>query len=90
MPLLLNRASLVWLVLVAATAFSWWMGSSAGAGADHRYVATALIIVACIKCRLVIRHFMEVQHAGRILKAITDVWALAVAGAILALYWNAS
>ena len=80
---LTQRATLVWLVLIVATAFSWVMATGkAEEGALSRQVLTALLIgVAMVKARLVIRVFMEVREATLpllepvIAQSITPLWA---------------
>lgn len=86
--LLRNRVTPIWLLLVAATGLSWWMGSDGGGpGPDVRLVSSALIAVAFIKVRFVLRYFMEVRTAALPLKLLADAWVLIVCGAVLALYW---
>lgn len=79
----------VWLLLVCATALSWWMGNdSAALGIELRYVSTALLVVAFIKVRFVIRFFMEVRHAPLALRLLADAWVFGVCAVLVALYWN--
>jgi len=86
--LLRNRVTPIWLLLVAATGLSWWMGSDGGTpGSDLRLVSSALIAVAFIKVRFVLRYFMEIRTAALPLKLLADAWVLIVCGAVLALYW---
>lgn len=86
--LLRNRVTPIWLLLVAATGLSWWMGSDGGGpGTDVRLVSSALIAVAFIKVRFVLRYFMEVRTAALPLKLLADAWVPIVCGAVLALYW---
>lgn len=83
--LFLNPASVVWLGLVVATGASWWMGTGTG---DPGYVTSAVIIVALVKTRFVLRYFMEVRLAPALLKYLADAWVVLVCTAILVLYWN--
>ena len=86
--LLRNRVTPIWLLLVAATGLSWWMGSDGGAPeTDFRLVSTVLIAVAFIKVRFVLRYFMEVRTAALPLKLLADAWVVIVCGTVLALYW---
>ena len=57
--LLRSRITLVWFLLVAATALSWELGHGAGFD-DVHYASVAIIIVAFIKVRFVILDFMEI------------------------------
>lgn len=85
-----QRATLVWLLLVAATCFSWAMGTRAAevAQGGSSTLATLLIAVALFKARLVLRSFMEVGEATWVLRVLTDIWCLAVGVAILAFTWG--
>ena len=88
--LLRNRVTAIWLLLVAATGLSWWMGAgSGGPGSDFRLVSTVLIAVAFIKVRFVLRYFMEVRTAALPLRLLADAWVFSVCAAVLALYWLA-
>ena len=83
--LLFNAASLVWLGLVTATGVSWWMGTGSG---DPRSVTTLVIVVALVKTRFVLHHFMEVRFAPAVLRYLADAWVILVCATILALYWG--
>ena len=65
------------------------MGTRVAEDGDYRSITVLLFVVALLKVRFVIRHFMEVRHAGRILRLLTDVWIVLVLCAILGLYWQA-
>ncbi len=88
---LAQRATLVWLLLVGATLFSWAIGGreAAHASGDARWLAGLLVAVAFLKVRLVIRYFMEVSDATAALRWLTDAWCIVVASAILAFYSGA-
>ena len=77
----------IWLLLILATGLSWWLGHETTDPGKLRHVATALIVVAAIKIRLVVRYFMEVRDAPRPLKLALDAWLLAMSGTILGIYW---
>ena len=49
----------------------------------------SIFIVAMIKCRLVIRHYMEVRFARSWLKWTCDVWLLLNLGMVFSFYWFA-
>jgi hypothetical protein len=54
---------LIWLLLLAATGFTWWLGSS-GALASGRWAMTALVFaLAWLKGMGVLLEFMELRHA---------------------------
>jgi hypothetical protein len=61
-----------WLLLAIATLFSCWLGS----GKSHVLTTLAILLLAIIKCRLVIRNYMEVRFAPRWLQLTCDAWLL--------------
>jgi hypothetical protein len=49
-------------------------------------VTAIVLAIALVKCRLVIRTFMEVRTAPTWLRRSTDLWLILFWGAVLALY----
>ena len=86
--LLTHHVSKIWLMLVAATGISWWMGGDHNSGLNAGQMASLVLIIALIKVRFVLRHFMEVNSAGRYLRMATDGWVVIVAAVLLYLYWR--
>jgi cytochrome c oxidase subunit IV len=82
--------TLLWLVLLLATVVSWWLGSDRDA-ADQASVLTtvAILAVAIVKCRLVIRNYMEVRYAPSWLRLTCDAWLLLNFGMVSCFYWFA-
>lgn len=81
-----HAATPIWLLLVVATGLSWWLGH--GSGSDNlRLTATAMILIAAFKIRLVVRHFMEVGNAPRPLQWLLDAWLGLMTFGILGVYW---
>lgn len=81
--LLRDPATRVWLLLMAATILTTWVLAKDGLPAQ---VATvAIVVIAAIKVRLVLLHFMELRHAPLPLRLVFETWTLAVTGAIVAL-----
>ena len=80
---------LIWLLLLAATAFTWWLGDS-GALVPPRLAMMALVFgLAWLKGVGVILEFMELRHAPPAWR-----WALIggltlIVGLILLAYWLA-
>jgi hypothetical protein len=73
----LKLIDFVWLALLAATGFTWWLGISA-AMAPGRWAMTALVFVlAWLKGLGVLFEFMELRHAPR-------PWRWALAGVLSA------
>lgn len=85
--LLLTRITLVWFLLVAATAFSWEMGHGAGFD-DLRYASIAIIVVAFIKVRFVILEFMEIRTAPLFMRIIGATWCVVICTILVTLYWH--
>ena len=62
--------------------------------ATHQGVPTASTVVtvgaiclALIKVRIIMREFMEVRAAPRVLRRLTDFWVLLMASAMLGVYF---
>ncbi|MDP9182882.1 MAG: cytochrome C oxidase subunit IV family protein [Actinomycetota bacterium] len=79
--LLRSAPSVTWLVLVAATAGSYLIGSERGLR-DRDAVAAFLLALAFAKVALVGRQFMELQHAAPLLRRAFDLYAV-VTGSVL-------
>jgi hypothetical protein len=79
----------VWLILVAISLAYLWIDHAAA----HQGVPTASTVVtvgaicfALIKVRIIMREFMEVRSAPRVLRRLTDVWVVFMAAALLGVY----
>ena len=79
-----RRITSVWLLLVAATLFSW---QSSAAGQDPRLASSAVLIIAFIKARFVGLEFMELRHAPVPLRLLFEGWIVAICATLLILYW---
>ncbi|MCV7157965.1 cytochrome C oxidase subunit IV family protein [Mycolicibacterium brisbanense] len=67
---------------------SWWIGPVRSPGIPHASVPITVVVLAlgAIKCRMVIRYFMEVRSAPMWLRVVTDAWLVLLWGAVLAIY----
>ena len=84
-----NRAiTVAWLALSAITVVSWWLapGHSGGHVGASTPITVAAIVLGFVKCRLIIRYFMEVRTAPKWLRHSTDAWLLTLWIAVLAIY----
>ncbi len=84
MALLTKPATLVWLFLMAATCVTTW-----GLSKDQFTASVAtlsIILIAAIKVRLVLLHFMELRHAPLPWRLLLEAWVLVVTGAIAGFY----
>ena len=84
MELLCKPVSIVWAALMLATCASTWLLSKNSVTPE---VATvAIMLVAAVKVRLVMRHFMEVRRAPLALGLVCDGWLLAATALIVTVY----
>lgn len=84
-----RRAILVaWAALSAATVLAWLLspGESQAETTVGKELVAAVVVLGLIKCRLIIRYFMEVRHAPRWLQLATDAWLAVLWIALLAIY----
>ncbi|MBJ7328534.1 MAG: cytochrome C oxidase subunit IV family protein [Solirubrobacteraceae bacterium] len=89
-----QRPVQVWFVLVAVTAISVVLaerGDDAHAGADIAdnpglVFNLGVLLIAAIKARLVMTHFMEVGTAPRALRYACDLWLAASMVAVISLF----
>lgn len=77
--------TVVWLVLIAATLASWYLGT------DHGFSSTAattvvVMLVAFAKVRLVGLYFMELRDAPLPLRLVFEGYCVAACGAVLGIY----
>ena len=85
--LLFDRITLIWFLLIAATALSWEFGHGLGFGDRYHYATVVVIVIAFIKVRYVFLDFMELRTALLPLRLMLEAWAIGVGGAIIFLYW---
>jgi heme/copper-type cytochrome/quinol oxidase subunit 4 len=85
LPLLKNRVSIVWILLIIATLISWKVGTDHGGITPH-LATTIVIIVAFVKVRLVGLYFMELRHAPPQLRAILEAYCLIVPTTLVIMY----
>ena len=78
-------ATRAWLALVAVTIVSWSLAESAAVAA--RLAATAVILIAAFKVRLVFIYFMELPWKPKPWRYVFELWTLAIAIIIIGGYW---
>jgi hypothetical protein len=81
------RATAVWMLLMAATALTWWLGADDGAdlGGGRTWVVLA-IPVAFLKVYLIGSEFMEVRTAPRALRLAFGAWVVVLTLGLIAIY----
>ena len=78
----------VWSALTLITLLAWRLSPDQDAALGKELVA-GIVVLGLIKCRFVIRCFMEVRHAPRWLRIATDTWLVLLWGALLGIYlWS--
>ena len=76
-----------WIVLSAITILSWWLAPAHGGPVGPSVPITiAVILLAFIKGRMIIRYFMEVCTGPRWVKLTTDAWLIVLWAGVLAIY----
>ncbi|MGV8073142.1 MAG: cytochrome C oxidase subunit IV family protein [Syntrophobacteraceae bacterium] len=78
-------ATRAWLALVAVTILSWSLAESPEVAA--RLAATAVILIAAFKVRLVFIYFMEIPWKPKPWRYVFEVWTVVVAIIIIGGYW---
>jgi hypothetical protein len=84
MELLRKPVTIVWAALMLATCATTWLLS--GNSVTPEVATVAIMLIAALKVRFVMGHFMEVRRAPLALRFICDGWLLAVTALILTVY----
>jgi hypothetical protein len=85
-----KRLFVAWLILVAISLAYLWIDHSAtphGVPTASTVVTVGAICLALIKVRIIMREFMEVRTAPRVLCGLTDLLVLLMAVAMLGVYF---
>lgn len=81
-----RRLDSIWIILLLATATTWYVGESGAAGP----AAVALILgLAMVKGWLVIREFMALRRAAFVWRLAVVGWLALVLALIAFTYWKA-
>ena len=83
--MLSNRATLVWGLLVVATATSWALGTNHGVGSLHA-ASGFILVVAFAKVSFVGRHFMELREAPDLLRRSFDAYCGLACACLIGVY----
>ena len=83
-----KRLFVVWLILVGITLSYLWIDRAAGRAVPtaSAVITVAAICLALIKVRIIMREFMEVRGAPRLLCRLTDFWVVLMGVAMLGVY----
>jgi hypothetical protein len=77
---IVNIPSAVWVILLVLTLISVAIAEGAPLGT---YSALAVVLIAAIKSRLVILHYMEAKHAPAHWRFLYETWNFAAAATII-------
>lgn len=80
-----RRLDFVFMVLIAGTGITWWLGETGHAGPA---AVIAILAIAAIKGVLIIRDFMALRCIGFFWPAMVVGWLLLVLAVILGTYWK--
>jgi hypothetical protein len=75
--------TIVWLLLMAATLVSWYLGDGHGA---TKFAAIAVIVTAFFKVALIGEHFMELRTAPPLLRFAFMGWCVLIPSILCGIY----
>lgn len=77
----------VWMLLVAATLLTWWLGTDHPfASANIRLASALAIVIAIVKVFLIGLDFMELRDAPKALRRAFTAWAVILGTSLTLLY----
>jgi Prokaryotic Cytochrome C oxidase subunit IV len=81
------RTTAIWLILVAASFLTWWLGTNDSRDqlADRIMIAV-VVVIAFLKAYFIGMEFMEVRGAPAVLRGLFAGWVGSLAGAITTIY----
>lgn len=84
METLRKPVTVIWAALMLATcASTWWLS---GDGAAPTVATVAIVVIAAVKIRFVLLHFMELKDAPTAWRAVFEAWLVVVTAIIVGLY----
>lgn len=82
-----RTCTIVWIVLLLLTVVSGFIADGMP-GFSSGFTAVILLVIALIKVRLVIIHFMEIGHAALPLRIILEAWVFVTFAVLAFLYFS--
>ena len=76
-----------WLILLAVTAVTYWIGESGMAGHGSLTLMLVLFGLTFVKGLVVSLDFLELRHAPALWRWVVLSWRAVVLGAIVLAYW---
>ena len=84
METLRKPATGIWAALMLATcASTWWLSKDL---VMPTAATVAIVLIAAVKIRFVLMHFMELRTAPTAWRVVFEVWLVAATSIILGLY----
>ena len=84
METLRKPATVIWVALMLATcASTWWLSKDL---VLPTVATVAIVLIAAVKIRLVLMHFMELRSAPLAWRLVFEIWLLVITGLILGFY----
>lgn len=84
MGLLRRPGSVVWALLMVATIVTTW--GLAKDNFDPKWSTAAIFVIAAIKVRMVLMHFMELNHAPTPVRLVFEAWVAVVTIGVVGVY----
>ena len=84
-----SRLMIAWLALVAITLIYPWIDNSAdkrGVLVASTTVTVTAVFLALVKFRIIMREFMDVRHAPRLLQRLSDILVVVIGISLLGTY----
>lgn len=81
--------NLIWILLLLATAVTYWLGESGQVGTGHLGPVLLMFVLAVFKGLWVINDFMELRHAPALWRRLLTGWLLSVTALCVLAYWLA-
>jgi hypothetical protein len=83
-----KRLSVAWTVVVAITLVYLAIDSSADDGVlvASTAASVAAIVLSLAKLRIIVREFMDVRHAPKVLRTLTDTLVMVMGASLLGTY----
>lgn len=77
----------IWLILLAATGVTFWLGESGLSGQAGMAPVVLMFTLAFVKALLVMLEFMELRHAPALWRRLLLAWLVLVTAGIVLAYW---
>jgi hypothetical protein len=77
-------ATRVWIALMAAAVLSWMIAEHSTA---IKVATSTVVLIAAVKVRLIVMHFMELRWRPRPWRILFELWIAGVMAVILGGYW---